>query len=78
MQIDKSYLAEKHTGMRVSVAGLLGRIQDSGKIDNGQRYMIGEMVKNLKLAAENFYQGNISTLDEFFQLYALDENRPSE
>ena len=69
-------LAEKHTGMMVSCSGLLGRIADGCKVRPDQRYMLGEMYRHLQETAERFYSGDVKAVDEFFQLYCLDEKRP--
>jgi len=63
--------------MRVSAEGLLGRIQRGNKVEKGQRYMVGEMLKHLQEVGRRFYAGDIKVVDEFLQLYCLDENRPS-
>lgn len=70
------FLAEKHTGMMVSCSGLLGRIADGCKVRPDQRYMLGEMHRHLKEMAERFYSGDVKAVDEFLQLYCLDEKRP--
>lgn len=69
-------LAKKHTAMRVDHSGLLGRIAGGCKVRPDQRYMLGELNKHLVEMAEQFYSGNVSIVDEFLQLYCLDEKRP--
>ena len=39
--------------------------------------MVGEMLKHLQEVGRRFYAGDIKVVDEFLQLYCLDENRPS-
>jgi len=68
-------LGKKHKGMKVSASGVLGRIRDGWKVDNGLRFMSGEIMKHLEEAAERFYEGDPTGCDEFFQLYCLDEKR---
>ncbi len=70
------YLAEKHTGVTVSCSGLLERIADGCKVRPDQRFLLGEMYKHLQETAARFYSGDIKVVDEFLQLYCLDEERP--
>lgn len=69
-------LAKKHTGMRVDHSGILGRIAGGCKVRQDQRWMCGEMDKHLMEMANRFYAGEISAVDEFLQLYCLDDDRP--
>ena len=69
-------LGPKHKGMRISAAGLLGRISRGGKVDKGQRYVLGVMLQHLEATARRFYAGDVKAIDEFLQLYCLDDNRP--
>jgi hypothetical protein len=78
MMIDKKHLAENHTGMKVSAAGLLGRISRGSLVTEDNRYTIGEMFRNMEEVASRFYAGDIKAVDEFFQLYCLDDDRPKE
>lgn len=66
---------KNHTGMRVSVSGLLGRIAGGERLNKGTRYMIGELLKHLEQVGREYYAGNIAIVDEFLQCYALDDNR---
>lgn len=68
-------LAPKHEGMRVSASGLLGRIAEGRKVERGHRYMIGEMLKHLRMVADSYYSGDVAMVDRFLQLYSLDEKR---
>lgn len=70
-------LAPKHTGMRVSADGLLGRISNGARPNKGLRFMLGEMLKHLEHTAALYYSGKVEVVDEFFQLYDLDTNRPT-
>lgn len=65
-------LAPKHQGMRISAAGMLNRV--GGRLQFGAR----EMLKHLEEMADRYYAGDISVVDEFLQLYCLDEKRPAE
>jgi len=69
-------LAKKHTQMRVDYSGLFNRIAGGCKVRQDQRYMLGEMGKHLQNMADRFYSGEITVVDEFLQLYCLDEKRP--
>lgn len=68
-------LATKHTGMKISAHGVLGRIRD-GRYYDGLNYGCGEMLRHLEEMAERFYSGDPKAVDEFLQLYDLDERRP--
>jgi hypothetical protein len=70
--IKNEYLAEKHTGMRISAKGVLLRV--SGDLSGSAKEMCGHLTE----MAERFYAGEISVVDEFLQLYCLDEKRPTE
>lgn len=69
-------LGPDHKGMRVSASGLLGRIRDKWKMEDHQRYVAGELLRHLEELAERFYGGDVKAVDEFLQLYDLDDNRP--
>ena len=70
-------LGPKHTGMRVSASGLLGRIARGERPNKGTRYMLGELLKHLEQVGREYYAGNVTIVDEFLQCYALDDNRPN-
>jgi len=77
--VDKQYLSKKHTGMKVSMDGVLSRIVNgNGQVRKDQRYMLESILEHLKQTATRFYAGDISAVDEFFQLYCLDDNRPED
>ena len=65
-------LAAKHQGMCISAQGLLARVR--GRLQFGAR----EMLKHLEEMADRYYAGDISVVDEFLQLYCLDEKRPEQ
>ena len=71
-------LAEKHTGMRVSANGLLGRIADGRRVEKHQRVFCGELLNNLEEMAGRYYSGDASVVDKFLQLWCLDDKRPTE
>ncbi len=70
-------LADKHTGMRIDHSGILGRIAGGCRVRQDQRWCLGEMDKHLVEMATRFYGGDIKAVDEFLQLYCLDEKRPT-
>ena len=69
-------LAPKHTGMKISAEGMLGRIRD-GRYYDGLNYGCGVMLGHLEEMARRFYSGDVKVVDEFLQLYDLDEHRPA-
>lgn len=77
-------LAPKHTGFKVSADGLLSRIRDGKSLRRGDknakgtRFMVGEMLRHLEKMATRFYAGDLQVVDEFLQLYDLDQNRPQQ
>ncbi|MGB5217374.1 MAG: hypothetical protein WBN66_03650 [Smithella sp.] len=76
--IDKQFLAINHTGLRVSCRGVLGRISSNKSTPLMLRYGCEELLKHLQETATRFYAGDIKAVDEFFQLYCLDGNRPKD
>lgn len=69
-------LGAKHTGTRISATGVLGRIRD-GRYYAGLNYCCGVMLEHLEKMASRFYGGDAKAVDEFLQLYCLDDARPS-
>ena len=69
-------LAPKHKGMRIDHSGILGRIAHGCKVRQDQRWCLGELDRHLEEMAERFYSGDIKVVDEFLQLYCLDDSRP--
>lgn len=74
--MNDNMLAPKHTGMKVSAEGMLGRIRDGWAVDESLRYTCGELLDHLKQLGQRFYAGDVKVVDEFLQLYSLDDNRP--
>lgn len=70
--IDKKYLAEKHKGMRLNIEGCLRQKPSIIKLT------MSELIKHLNEVSDRFYSGDITVVDEFLQLYCLDEKRPKE
>lgn len=68
-------LGPKHEGMRISAAGVLGRIS-SGRYYDGLRFGCGQMLTHMEEMARRYYAGDVKAVDEFLQLYDLDESRP--
>lgn len=69
-------LGEEHSGMRVSMSGMLSGVENNKCPGEGHAEMIRQMHEHLEEAAERFYDGDPTGCDEFFQLFCLDENRP--
>lgn len=67
----RDLLADKHHGMRISAPGILRRV--GGLFKPGAQ----KMLKHLHEMASRFYTGDVKAVDEFLQLYCLDEDRPS-
>ena len=70
-------LGKRHTGMRISACGVLGRIRD-GRYFKGLDYGCGVMLDHLEQMAARFYAGDPTAVDEFLQLYCLDDARPQQ
>jgi len=70
-----SLLGATHNGMRISAEGLLGRIRD-GRYYRELNYGCGVMLEHLEQMATRFYAGDAKAVDEFLQLYDLDDARP--
>lgn len=68
-------LGATHSGMKISAAGILGRIRD-GRYFKGLNYGCGVMLGHLQEMASRFYAGDVKAVDEFLQLYCLDDARP--
>lgn len=64
------FLAQKHTGMKVSAEGAL-----KAKRGDLGWFARNEMLNHLKEMSNRFYKGDIKAVDEFLQLYCLDEER---
>ena len=69
-------LGEKHKGLRISASGLLDRIAKGKKVDTGDRFMLGELLRHMEEIGTRYYSGDIRVVDEFLQLYCLDRKRP--
>lgn len=70
------FLADRHNGTTISASGVLGRIRD-GRYYEGLKFGCGEMLRHLEEMATRFYSGDVKAVDEFLQLYNLDEKRPA-
>jgi hypothetical protein len=69
-------LANKHAGMRIDHSGILGRIARGCKVERDMRWCLGELDKHLEEMSARFYSGDITAVDEFLQLWCLDDKRP--
>ena len=70
-------LGATHTGMKISASGILGRIRD-GRYYKELNYGCGVMLGHLEEMAVRFYAGDPKAVDEFLQLYCLDDARPQQ
>jgi hypothetical protein len=75
--IDSVILAKKHTGMRISANGLLGRIAHGSRVEDGDRFMLGELLRHMNELGKRYYAGDAKVVDEFLQLYCCDKDRPT-
>jgi len=73
--IDRNFLAQKHTGMKVSIEGALSRVK---RADVGTQFVCDELLRHMREMASRFYAGDIAVVDEFLQLYCMDEERPKQ
>lgn len=69
-------LGPKHTAMRVSAEGLLGRLSNGKRADRLDRWMLGELLKHMQELGRRYYAGDVKAADEFLQLYCCDDFRP--
>lgn len=78
--IDAAHLAEPHKGMRVSASGLLAstafHLTNAG--EKGLAFSVQELKQHLFEMAARFYAGEVKVVDEFLQLYSLDDYRPGQ
>jgi hypothetical protein len=68
-------LSKKHEGMKVSARGVLGRIAKGWAVDKGLQWTCGELLEHLQEMGKRYYGGDVKAVDEFLQLYCLDEGR---
>lgn len=66
--------------MRVAVSGLLAssayHLTNAG--EKGLAFSVQELKQHLFEMAARFYAGEVKVVDEFLQLYSLDDHRPSQ
>jgi hypothetical protein len=74
--IKRDLLADKHTGARISAGGILGRIRE-GRYYKELNFGCGTLLRHLEQMASRFYAGDVKAVDEFLQLYDLDDDRPN-
>lgn len=69
----------RRDGMRLEIRGVLIRLarklHASGKDDEGYNYVLDVFEKHLTTLSVRFYRGDIAAVDEFLQLYNLDQTR---
>ena len=72
---ENPHLGKKLGGIRVNARGWLRRIQAQAGFE-AQGWFCEELLKHLQELGDRFYAGDIKAVDEFLQLYCLDEKRP--
>ena len=55
-------LAPKHTGMRISAEGVLGRIRDGNHFED-LNFACGTLLDHLEEMASRFYAGDVKAVD---------------
>jgi hypothetical protein len=82
MKIDiQDLLGPKHAGMRISASGVIRNAMDAMANREGceaDRFMLSELERHLRELGIRFYSGDVLVVDEFLQLYALDQTRPKQ
>lgn len=79
IQLDPKHLAAKHTGMMICASGVLSRIgTQKGSVSSFDKACLKQLLSHLETMAAAFYAGEISVVDQFLQLYCLDEKRPTQ
>lgn len=71
----KELIGAKYNDMRMSTK-FLDRIGRGGRVGEDSRFACEELFRHLRVAAEAYYDGRLHLVDQFFQLYDLDGNRP--
>jgi len=62
--------------MRVCIEGLMDTLTGKrGEITKGDLWLAEQFTKHLKELGRRFYQGDLTVVDEFLQLYDLDQLR---
>lgn len=65
-------------GMKVSLAGVITRLPGATKADmKGYNWVLSEHLKHMREMARRYYAGDTDVVDEFLQLYDLDDTRKS-
>ena len=64
--------AEKHTGMRICLSGVLKATGSGG------RYGRSELERHIELLGREYYNGNTAIVDTFLQLYCVAEKEREE
>lgn len=70
-------LAKKHDSMMVDYSGLLRQARENMKRTAGfQKNMLEQLQVHLEILGKRFYEGDLTVVDEFLQLYCIaDEDR---
>lgn len=70
-------LAKKHEGMMVDYSGMLRQARENMKRNAGwHKNMLEQLQGHLEILGKRFYEGDLTVVDEFLQLYCIaDEDR---
>lgn len=76
MQSVEKLMAPKHNGMKISAVGLLRNAKNALPKDaSGEKWSLNELSEHLQELGNRFYSGDVKVVDEFLQLYCLDNLR---
>lgn len=68
-------LARPHPGERLSLEDLLAQLSDASD-SQLLRLRSSELLSHLQVVSYRYYNGDVAVVDEFLQLYGLDQRRP--
>lgn len=75
LDIDFSFWPDRK-GMKISAVGLLKRCACHLEgVDGAYDFSLEQLLEHLQELGNKFYAGDISVVDDFLQLYCLDEGR---
>lgn len=72
-------LGPLHRGWRVSLSGLISNVKAELKRGRWKQMYAGsldELEGHIRQLSDRFYAGDLGVVDEFLQLYGMDDNRP--
>jgi hypothetical protein len=71
-------LAAKYAGMKVDYRGMLRRAQCDLRKSPLSKFMLQELESHLTELGERYYSGDVAAVDEFLQLYCVNQKARSE